>query len=338
MACMSWPAAIMTFALVGVASTNTAAPTLPETDRVRIAEAFRLADAVGNRVWPDWDKAPFAVLLVTPDREFLIRHPSPSKDFTLAGEDTMLKSKVWHRPRIFPPRLLATFPAVGGVNTIVIGQAENTAAKTSTPWVVTLLHEHFHQFQESQPGYYAAVNALGLARGDTTGMWMLNYPFPYGNGEANAAFTAMSRALAGALAARNEPDFGDRLEAYLETRRKFRALLAADDYRYFAFQIWKEGIARYTELHIAERAAAGFIPSRSFQMLKDYRAFEDVARDLVTRIEKDLVSVRLDEAGRTVVYNFGAAEALVLDRARPGWRKRYLEERFSLDGHFPPGK
>ena len=336
---MNWPAAaFLVLPLAGVASTNTATPALPETDRVRIAEAFRLADAVGNRVWPDWDKAPFAVLLVTPDREFLIRHPSPSKDFTLAGEDTMLESKVWHRPRIFPPNLLATFPAVGGVNTIVIGQAENTAAKTSTPWVVTLLHEHFHQLQESPTGYYAAVNALGLSRGDSTGMWMLNYAFPYENGEVNAAFTSMSRALAEALAARNEPAFDDKLEAYLESRRKFRDLLAADDYRYFAFQIWKEGIARYTELHIADRAAAGYTPSRSFQRLKDYRTFEDVARDLMTRIEKDLVSVRLDQAGRTVVYNHGAAEGLVLDRVRPEWRKRYFEERFSLDRHFPPGK
>lgn len=54
---------------------------LPEIDRIRIAEAFRLADALGNRVWPGWDQAPFAVLLITPEHEFLIRHPSPSGDF-----------------------------------------------------------------------------------------------------------------------------------------------------------------------------------------------------------------------------------------------------------------
>src|SRR5262249_50802312 len=144
-----------------------------------IAEAFRLADALGNRIWPNWDRAPFAVLLVTPDHEFLIRHLQPSKDFTLVGEDAVLKCKVWQRPRKYPTHFLATFPAVGGGSTVVIGQAENTEAKDSTRWVITLLHEHFHQLQDSQPRFYAEVDALGLARGDMTGMWMLNYPFPY---------------------------------------------------------------------------------------------------------------------------------------------------------------
>jgi len=77
-----------------------------------------------------------------PEREFLIRHPQPSKDFTLIGYDSLLKSDVYFRKRVFGTNLLATFPAVGGVSTIVIGQAENTDKKTSTPWAVTVLHEH----------------------------------------------------------------------------------------------------------------------------------------------------------------------------------------------------
>src|SRR5256885_515624 len=80
-------------------------PRLADADRVRLAEAFRLADALGNRVWPDWDKAPFAVLLVAPDYEFLIRHPKPSDDFTPLGEDAVLKHKVWVRKRTFGPDL-----------------------------------------------------------------------------------------------------------------------------------------------------------------------------------------------------------------------------------------
>jgi hypothetical protein len=143
-------------------------PSLAETDRVRIAEAFRIGATLGNRIWADWDKAPFAVLLVTPEHEFLIRHPKPSADFTLIGYDALLKSNVYYRKRTQPQHLLATFPVVGGIPTIVIGQAENTDKKTSTPWVVTMLHEHFHQLQYSRPGYYDDVNALGLARGDLT--------------------------------------------------------------------------------------------------------------------------------------------------------------------------
>ena len=309
-------------------------PRLPEADRIRIAEAFRLADALGNRVWPGWDKAPFAVLLVTPDYEFLIRHPKPSRDFTPLGKDPVLKHPVWFRKRQFSPRLLATFPAVGGISTIVIGQAENTEAKTSTRWVITLLHEHFHQLQTSQPRYQAQVDALGLAGKDRTGMWMLNYAFPYTNAKVKEQFSALGKALGAALRARQPADFAAKLASYLEARKKFRSLLKSEDHKYLAFQVWQEGIARYTEYHLAALAAVRYKPSKEFQELKDYTPFKKVAEGIRSAMEKELASVQLDKAKRTVVYNWGAAEGLLLDRANPGGRKRYFEQPFSLDGHF----
>jgi hypothetical protein len=311
-------------------------PALPETDRVRIAEAFRLADALGNRVWPDWDKAPFAVLLVTPRHEFLIRHAKPSDGFTPIDEDAVFKHKVWFRKREYVPDLLATFPAVGGVPTVVIGQAENTSAKTSTRWVITLLHEHFHQLQYSQPRYYAAVDALGLARGDQTGMWMLNYPFPYATPAVKDQFAVMCKALAGALEGRRRADFAKKLASYIEEKKKFRSLLKVDDYKYFAFQAWQEGIARYTEYHVAGLAAAEYRPTKEFEGLKDYKSFKGEAGAILSGIEKELASAQLDRAKRIAFYAVGAAEGLVLDRASPEWRKQYLEERFSLDKHLGP--
>ena len=50
-------------------------PELREVDRVRLAEAFKLSEALGDELWAGWSKAPLAVLLVTPQKEFLIRHP-----------------------------------------------------------------------------------------------------------------------------------------------------------------------------------------------------------------------------------------------------------------------
>jgi hypothetical protein len=44
--------------------------------------------------------------------------------------------------------------------------------------------------------------------------------------------------------------------------------------------------------------------------------------------------VQLDKSKRTAFYAVGAAEGLVLDSARPAWRKQYFEEKFSLDKHF----
>ena len=75
---------------------------MTDIDRVRLAEAFRVGDMLGNRIWADWNKSPFAVLLVTPDYEFLIRHNKPSADFTLVNYDRLFKSNVYYRKRTQP--------------------------------------------------------------------------------------------------------------------------------------------------------------------------------------------------------------------------------------------
>ena len=310
-------------------------PAPAEIDRTRLAEAFRLADQIGDQIWPGWSKAPFAVLLVTPEYEFLIRHPQPAADFTKLAYDPLLKSDVYYRKRSHPTNFLATFPAVRGnlTSTIVVGQAEHTSVKTSTPWVVTLLHEHFHQLQDSQPNFFADVNALNLSHGDQTGMWMLNYAFPYDRFDVQEQFVAMSLALNAALKA--APDERQKkVRDYLEAKQKFQSLVSADDYRYFSFQLWKEGIARYTEYQIARLAAAKFRPNKTYRALKDYQSFADVAKTTYEGIFRQLLNQRLGESKREVVYSFGATEGLLLDTIRPRWRQQYFVSKFDLGKLF----
>jgi len=309
-------------------------PQLSTTDRLRLAEAFRLGDKLGNQLWADWNQVPFAVLLVTPEHEFLIRHPKPSSDFILINYDPLLKSKVYYRQRTQPQGLLATFPLVGGLPTIVIGQAENTSKKTSTPWVVTILHEHFHQLQYSRPGYYDDANALGLAGKDGNGMWMLNYPFPYDWHEMQELFSHLGHSLANALQAKTRSDFSAGLSTYLKQRREVENTLSPDDYRYLSFQMWQEGISRYTEYHIAKLAAAGSRPSKGFRMLKDYRGFDDVAEEIKVGILTELTSINVAESRRVIFYALGAGEGLLLDRINPRWRQRYFVDKFYLDKYF----
>jgi len=323
------------FSSAAIAASTQAQPQIPQIDRTRLAEAFRLADQFGDRIWPGWKKAPFAVLLVTRETEFLIRHPKPSADFAKLGYDSLLKSDVYYRKRNFDTGFLATFPAVPGSadSTIVVGQAENTWVKTSTPWVITVLHEHFHQLQDSQPNFYPDVNALGLAKGDQSGMWMLNYPFPYDRPEVQKQFEASSKFLSAALKADGNVR-ATSVRAYLDARRQFQTILAPDDYKYISFEFWKEGIARYTEYQLARLAATSFRPSKNFQALADYRSFADLAQSTYERTMKQLENQKLGESKREVVYSYGAAEALLLDKVRPGWRKRYFAEKFDLGRYW----
>ena len=170
-------------------------PEMRMEDRVRIREAMNISRLFGESIWKGIDEAPFALILVTDSIEFLVNHPSASSDFTSLGYDSLLGSRVYFRKATFNKRFLATFPAINGLNTIVVGTPENTGL-TSTAWIVTILHEHFHQYVYSMAGYYKAVDSLSLSGGDKSGMWMLNYPFPYTDSAVVDKYTAYTRAAA----------------------------------------------------------------------------------------------------------------------------------------------
>ncbi len=320
--------------LFAIPATAQEKPKLPENDRIRIAEAFHIGEQLGNEAWSGWNKALFTVLLVTPEFEFLIRHPAPSNDFTSLGYDEMLKSEVLFRKRVFSPNLLATFPAVGGISTIVIGQAENTDVKTPTAWVRTMLHEHFHQLQYSQPTYNAEVDSLNLKRGDTTGMWMLNYQFPYDSSEVNKRFTFLCQLLYDALITQERDGFNLKALKYLRAWQGFREMISSDDYKYISFQLWQEGVARYTEYKIVKLAGEKFSPSEQFRALPEFMPFKDNADTTYQRILHSLRTISLKENRRGVAYPFGAAEALLLDRLNPEWRDAYFKEKFYLDKYW----
>ena len=322
----AFPAVLAALWLTAAPPDPPAPPALPQADRVRIAEAFRLADAIGDAIWPGWSRVPFSLVLVTPDTEFFVRHPSPPADAQPLGRDALLGAEVFARPRTFPTSLLATFP-IEGVSTVVVGQAELTAAAAPTDWVVTLLHEHFHQLQEAAPGFYDRVAALGLARGDTTGMWMLNFPFPYDAPPVVAAYGTASSRLRDALS-------GGSFRDYAAARGAFRARISGDDLKYLDFELWKEGVARYTQVRVAEWAAAHYRPTPDFTALPGFVPFPSLARTLAAAIPDELAHLSLPGARRTVVYPYGAAEALLLDRERPCWKDVYFVKPFTLAPAF----
>jgi hypothetical protein len=300
---------------------------LQHADRVRLAEGRKLAAQVCGRLWPGWGHTTFQTLLVADSVEFLVAPDGAPRDFARLGYDSLVGAVVWTRPRHFPPNLLATFPAVGGVPTIVIGSAERTG-KSSTAWVMTLLHEHFHQWQYARPDYTKGVLRLGLTRGDSTGQWMLNYPFPYDSVPVQRAMRGLAAALLGALHAHP----GGRsvaLQAVIANRDTLRTLLAADDYRYLQFQLWQEGVARFTEYAVA-RAARARRPSKDFRSLPDNRTYQEAAEGAVDHIERELEQLDLAKQRRVAFYPIGAAWALLLDATRPDWKQAYIRKPFVL--------
>lgn len=310
-------------------------PSIPNIDRIRIAEAFRVGEKLQDQIWPDWDTAPFAMLFVTDDYEFLIRHPKPSDEFQSIGYDKLLKSEVFWRPRKFQKNFLATFPAFDRTPVIVVGKAENTDNKTSTRWLFVVLHEHFHQLQYSRPTYFDEVGALNLAHGDTSGMWQINFPFPYKDKTVADNFRHLTDLLISASTAKDETERKAAFAEYLEARKAFAASLTTDDYKYASFQLWQEGIARYTQYKIAELAGRKLKPSKAFRALKDFTPFDKEATRLLAAIGDEMKQLDLAKWERVVFYPFGASEGLLLDKVNPNWRQRYFSEKFALEKFYP---
>ncbi len=317
-----------------VRSAGAEAPSLSTNDRIRIAEAFRIADEIGDSVWTDWSKTPFAILLVTNDYEFLIRHPWPTDDFKFISYDSLLQSKIYYRDRQFPTNILATFPALDNLSTVVIGQPENTSSNTSTRWVLTLLHEHFHQLQNGLPDYYSAVESLDLSGGDKTGMWMLNYDFPYDSTPIIESFSRLCAKLSGAIGAIGSDDFASKLAEYLNQRKGFESILSSDDYRYFSFQIWAEGVARHTEYVLATIGDRSYRPTEDFSSLADFTSLGSAAEVNYAETLFALPNIDLSKFRRGAFYYFGTAEAILLDSVNPTWRDRFFLDKFCLESLY----
>ena len=300
---------------------------LPHDDTIRVREFYRLAGRIQDDIWPAWSAVPSPLLLVTEQREFLMHHPAPPQDFSKVGDD------LYERARHYPINLLATFPAFGKPAVIVIGEPANTTSKSSTPWLITLMHEHFHQLQDAQPGYFEGVDNLGLSHEDKSGMWMLNYPFPYESPAVMQGFAQLRDMLLKALSEADRKQFARNAADYKLARRSFFDQLSSDDHKYLAFQLWQEGIARYTEIRSADDAAA-YVPTEEYAALPDFESFGEYSKKLRDETIDELRNADIRKEQRLVIYPWGAAEGLLLDRLKPGWQSDYFKHPFSLDFFF----
>src|SRR6185503_3887563 len=116
-----------------------------------------------------------------------------------------------------------------------------------------------------QPGYHAGVARLDLAHGDSTGQWMLDYAFPYDSTPVQRAV----RRLAGALGQALDAPTSGAVQAVVDARDMLRRRLSPADYRYFEFQLWQEGVARFIEYAVARAGAEAGQSATAFRRLPD---------------------------------------------------------------------
>lgn len=295
--------------LVAAAAAEPPPATAPDVG-ASIAEVRDFAKSTGDRLWPGYGTAPFEFLLVAGDREELFCRTSVPEGFKPDGIDSASGCAKYVRPRTsLPNNLLAALPIFGPPSTIVMGTPESTG-RTKAEWTRTILHEHFHEWQDSLPDIFARIGSLDLAGDDKTGMWMLNFPFPYSDPAIVSAFDHASHLLGAAVDARGTPAFRSALTRYLAARAKLAKAAGPKNWRYAEFELWKEGIARWTEIELGKEFPDPDVRASALALDQKTRAW--------------LGKPDLAGAGREFVYPYGASEAMLLQACDPNWRARYL--------------
>jgi len=265
------------------------------------------AKSIGANIWPNYEMAPFGFLITLENREVLFCHNSPVDGFKTLPVDHVTKCDLQERANVFPKNLLAAMPVINGLSTIVMGTPESTG-RTRVDWTRTIFHEHFHQYQSKFNNYYSRLNDLGLSNGDATGMWMLNYKFPYKKEKFIVKFADASRALHDAITSKPS-SVQQQVSRYLKSRQKLEMSVSTNDWKYFELQLWAEGVARWTEFKISERTSD--------------REIVESGESLRKQTISSLLTLDPTQSGRGIVYPFGAAEAILLERCKPNWRREY---------------
>ncbi|MBL4616071.1 MAG: hypothetical protein JKY46_00105 [Robiginitomaculum sp.] len=304
-------------------------PVTAFADTVLMGEARKVLSAYGGQLWPGFFGKDFPIVIVDHKHDKFYCARKLPVGFTLFSIDADTNCRIDIREAgQFSTNIQATLPFAGAGPVAVIG-AYGIIESNSTSWIATLLHENFHQYQMNWSGYYSGLTALDLAGDDDSGMWALNYPFAYDDQQVVAIIRSNSLDLVAIL---TEPDKNIRKKLALQyaAKRAGRlSTLTAADRRYMEFQLWQEGMARYTELALAEFAASG--THTSLGVDHDFAA---LAANLRTRILQTLIEGKISQHQRVYFYSLGAAEALVLDEIDQSWRESYFSNGLSMAGFF----
>lgn len=289
-------------------------------------EARHLASVYGERIWPGFSGASFAVLLLYPQHDVLSCARAATADFQPRQQPYGASCDQWIRSAGSLPRSSQLSMFLDGIPgpVIVTGTPLETSASPGS-WVLTMLHEHFHQMQMTRPGYQKGTKALGLSNGDETGMWMLDYPFPYDDWKVGKELSGNAHDLAMILQETDKAEQRRMALLYAQIRPNIMAQLSANDRKYAELQLWQEGVARYTELRFAGYAAAA--QEQGWQSPVDYAALELNLRD---NLIHQLQTADLQRDRRDIFYPLGAAESLVLDIIDPHWHSRYFGAGYSM--------
>ena len=187
-----------------------------------------------------------------------------------------------------------------------------------TEWhVAAVLHESFHAFQATvSPARFAAA---GHSWKDQDRYWAADPPGRDAWRREIAALRQAVEATSDTAAARFARAFLAHRSARRDAHRLDSALVA-----YETRNEWLEGLAKYVELEAwrAPTADPSYVPRPELREDPDFRSYATFAQRWAQ--ELDQMERQADRQGDTRFYYTGMAQAHVLDRLRPNWKREAM--------------
>ena len=287
---------------------------------------FKVVDGIqeivikeGSAVYGCEEIQDIKLLLITDSIEYLYGFDYLPDGFSRVHDPKLSAGLIYERPASLFKGMKAAYPVVDGVPAIVIGTPINTDL-TLHEWILTILHEHFHIIQMNQPGYFSGVESLNLSGGDQSGMWMLNYNFPYESPAIGSLIRELGVVLADAI------ELNDLNNNELkEVVSKLKVVVPEADLRYMEFQLWQEGIARYIEYEYSKVLGV----MRDTELNPEFE-MRDLANKKFSGGIQNLRSIDVSVDQRVVFYDLGWGIGMYLSTIDPYWKTKYWNKPFKI--------
>jgi hypothetical protein len=283
---------------------------LSPEDKEELREAIRLRESCGAQVWPGLERAEIPMILFDESSEFLIGLAAPGPAWTAVGGDDFEGHPYFRRPAPKPQAFAVPVDGTWAGSMSTLGRMNRRGPMRFARGfhLALLLHEMFHAFQAIQaPERFARAMKVYAAEA----------VYPFEEPDFIASWNKEGTLLAAALSAPDEAGACRSARDFLEARRlrRLRFSLGPDLLAFERELEWLEGLGKYAEVRFPEIAAtragepaqAALVPADPFKRM-------DAAR-LETQIGRQKGDLRF--------YLTGSAQARLLDRLDPGWKRTF---------------
>jgi hypothetical protein len=309
-------------------------------DKIRLAETLHLKAKLGESVWPGWGKMQIPILLWHQDNSFLFGVQEAPQNWEEVPDDTFEGEKYFRNPNIDPENFAmliggewAASMATKGETDLFLRQVFEDLLPTpfdqfvpyrlliqpSEVQIFAVLHESFHVYQavESKENFDHAESIYP----DGERYWGID-------AEMGDQWKNEINLLIEAVNAATNAETVTYTRQFLEQRdqRRMGFGLAPALVNYERRLEWLEGLTKYVELTIWERASqsSGYLPLPGMANDPDFKGYETFK----SHWNREIQQAKSQSQKETDVrfYYTGMLQARILDRLMPDWKTRIMEK------------